>query len=102
MVKANQERDIKAVVDSLKEQFSDLDPAIFVGTVNRYMSSLLENKILIPISLKQKTKNVNVNVTPTNIALGPEGLVVQSGNFVNAMNTRFQLLLVEEQMIWTL
>ena len=91
MVKSNQEREIKSTVDDLKEQFSDLDPAIFVGTVNRYMSSLLENKILIPISLKQKTKNVNVNVTPTNIALGPEGLVVQSGNFVNAMNTRFQI-----------
>ena len=27
----------------------------------------------------------------TNIALGPAGLVVQSGNFVNAMNTRFQI-----------
>ena len=91
MVKSNQEREIKSTVDDLKEQFSDLDPAIFVGTVNRYMSSLLENKILIPISLKQKTKNVNVNVTPTNIALGPEGLVVQSGYFVNAMNTRFQI-----------
>lgn len=91
IVKANQERNIKSTVDDLKEQFSDLDPAIFVGTVNRYMSALLESKILIPISLKQKTKNVNVKITPTNIALGPQGLLIKSGNFVTAMNTRFQI-----------
>ena len=92
MVKSSKEREIKTTIDTLKSEFSDgMDPAIFVGTVNRYMSALLEDKILIPISLKQKTKNVNVNITPTNIALGPQGLKVQSGNFVNAMNTRFQI-----------
>jgi|TARA_B100000073_G_scaffold344027_1_gene350007 hypothetical protein len=91
IVKSNKEREIKNTVDDLKEQFSDLDPAIFVGTVNRYMSALLEQKILVPISLKQKTKNVNVRITPTNIALGPEGLEVQSGSIVTALNTRFQI-----------
>ena len=92
MVKSNKEREIKTTIDTLKSEFSNgVDPAIFVGTVNRYMSALLEDKILIPISLKQKTKNVNVNITPTNISLGPEGLKVHSGNLVNAMNTRFQI-----------
>ena len=91
IVKANKEREIKTTIDDLKEQFSDLDPGIFVGTVNRYMSSLLEEKILIPISLKQKTKNVNVKITPTNIALGPDGLDVKSGSIVTPLNTRFQI-----------
>ena len=91
IVKANKEREIKTTINELKEQFSDLDPGIFVGTVNRYMSSLLEEKILIPISLKQKTKNVNVKITPTNIALGPDGLEVKSGSIVTPLNTRFQI-----------
>lgn len=91
IVKANKENEIRKVVDELKESFKNLDPAIFVGTVNTYMSSLLESKILIPISLKQKTKNVNVKITPTNITLGPDGLIVKSGKFVTAMNTRFQI-----------
>ena len=91
MVKANKEKEIKTTIDNLSKQFSDLDPGIFVGTVNTYMSSLLENKILIPISLKQKTKNVNVKITPTNITLGPEGLTVKSGSIVTPLNTRFQI-----------
>ncbi len=91
IVKKSAESDIKKTADKLSESFKDLDPAIFVGTINRYMSSLLEDGIFIPISLKQKTKNVNVKVIPTNIALGPDGLQVKSGNFVNAMNTRFQI-----------
>lgn len=91
MVKANKEREIKTTIDNLSKQFSDLDPGIFVGTVNTYMSSLLENKILIPISLKQKTKNVNVKITPTNITLGPEGLTIKSGSIVTPLNTRFQI-----------
>jgi len=91
MVKTNKEKEIRKTIDSLKDSFDDLDPAIFIGTVNIYMSKLLQNKLLIPISLKQKTKNVNVKVIPTNIALGPDGLQVKGGNFVNAMNTRFQI-----------
>ena len=91
IVKSSKEREIKKTIDDLKEQFSDLDPSIFVGTVNRYMSDLLENKILIPISLKQKTKNVGVKITPTNIALGPDGLTVKSGSIVTPLNTRFQI-----------
>tara|TARA_Y100001972_G_scaffold128553_1_gene190152 strand:- start:2910 stop:4175 length:1266 start_codon:yes stop_codon:yes gene_type:complete len=91
MVKKNSEIEIRRQVDTLKESFDDLDPAIYIGTVNRLMSDLLENKILVPISLKQKTKNVGVKITPTNIALGPDGLKVESGNFVTAMNTRFQI-----------
>ena len=91
MVKKNKEIEIRRQVDTLKESFDDLDPAIYIGTVNRLMSDLLENKILVPISLKQKTKNVGVKITPTNIALGPDGLKVESGNFVTAMNTRFQI-----------
>lgn len=91
MVKASKENEIRKTIDNLKESFSDLDPAIYIGTVNKYMSSLLENKILIPISLKQKTKNVNVKITPTNVSLGPDGLEVKSGSIVTPLNTRFQI-----------
>ena len=92
MVKASKENEIKNTIKKLKSEFSNLDPSIFVGTVNKYMSALLKNKILIPISLKQKTKNVNVKIIPTNLELGPEGLKVISGSIVTPLNTRFQIL----------
>ena len=83
---------IKKYYDILRDEFQkDMDPAIFVGTVNAMMSKLLKQKKLIGISLKKSTKNVDVKVTPTNLELGPNGLEVKSGEIITPLNTRFQI-----------
>jgi len=87
MVKKADNAQIKKDVDNLRETFADLDPEIYVGTVNRYMSQRLDAKILLPISLKQKTRGADVKVTPTNLELGPDGLEVISGSIETPMKT---------------
>jgi len=87
MVKKADNAQIKKDVDNLRETFADLDPEIYVGTVNRYMSQRLNAKILLPISLKQKTRGADVKVTPTNLELGPDGLEVISGSIETPMKT---------------
>jgi hypothetical protein len=87
MVKKADNAKMKRDVDDLKETFSDLDPEIYVGTVNRYMSQRLSAKVLLPISLKQKTRGADVKVTPTNLELGPDGLEVKNGSIETALKT---------------
>ena len=87
MVKKADNAKMKRDVDDLKETFSDLDPEIYVGTVNRYMSQRLSAKVLLPISLKQKTRGADVKVTPTNLELGPDGLEVKDGHIDTALKT---------------
>lgn len=87
MVKKADNAKMKRDVDDLRETFSDLDPEIYVGTVNRYMSQRLSAKVLLPISLKQKTRGADVKVTPTNLELGPDGLEVKDGHIETALKT---------------
>ena len=87
MVKKADNAKMKRDVDNLRETFSDLDPEIYVGTVNRYMSQRLSAKVLLPISLKQKTRGADVKVTPTNLELGPDGLEVKDGHIETALKT---------------
>ena len=92
IAKKSEVNKIKKYYDVLKEEFQkNMDPSIFVGTVNSMMSQLLKQKKLIGISLKKSTKNVNVKVTPTNLDLGPEGLEVLGGQIITPLNTRFQI-----------
>ena len=87
MVKKTDNAKMKRDVDDLRETFSDLDPEIYVGTVNRYMSQRLSAKVLLPISLKQKTRGADVKITPTNLELGPDGLEVKNGSIETALKT---------------
>ena len=87
MVKKSDAASIKKGVDDLKEDFYDLDPAVYVGTVNAYMSQLLKAKKMLPISLKQKTKGADVKIYETNIKLGPDGLEVKSGSIETPLKT---------------
>ena len=92
MVKSSEETKIKQFIDELKTTFQSNAPDVYIGTINAYLSKILEQKHLIPISLKQKTKNVNVNITPTNLHLGPDGLEVKSGSFVTPLNTKMEIV----------
>ena len=87
MVKKTDNVKMKRDVDDLRETFADLDPEIYVGTVNRYMSQRLSAKVLLPISLKQKTRGADVKITPTNLELGPDGLEVKNGSIETALKT---------------
>jgi hypothetical protein len=87
MVKKNDNAKMKRDIDGLKESFADLDPEIYIGTLNRYMSQRLSAKTLLPISLKQKTRGADVKITPTNLELGPDGLEVKSGSIETPLKT---------------
>ncbi|MHA2404904.1 MAG: hypothetical protein ACXADH_18060 [Candidatus Kariarchaeaceae archaeon] len=87
MVKKNDNAKMKRDIDGLKETFADLDPEIYIGTLNRYMSQRLSAKTLLPISLKQKTRGADVKITPTNLELGPDGLEVKSGSIETPLKT---------------
>ena len=54
----------------LKEEFIGglcCDPGVFVGTLNTYLTKLVHQRILLPISLKAETKNVPLQIKETNM-----------------------------------
>jgi len=87
MSKRVDDRQMKRQIDVLKEEYDDLDPEIYVGTVNAFMSKMLKEKKMLPISLKQKTRGADVNIYETNVNLGPDGLDVKSGSIETPLKT---------------
>jgi len=67
LVKNGKGSSILKSVKSLKEDIEPYGKEAFVGVINTYLTSLLKNKILIPISLKKKTDNKKVSIKETNI-----------------------------------
>ena len=70
MVKSNREQEIKTWTKELKEEFIGelcCDPGVFVGTLNTYLTKLIHQKILLPISLKAETKGVGLEIKETNM-----------------------------------
>lgn len=89
MLRSGAGPEILRTVASLKKSFVDeccVDKGTFVGTLNTYLTKLLDSKILIPISLKKKTADVNLKIEPTNIHQWDEsgGLDIVSANFVKS------------------
>lgn len=87
MTKKADDTKMKNMIDTLKKEFDDLDPEIFVGTVNVYMTQMLKEKKMLPISLKQKTKGADVKIYETNLHLGPDGLDVKDGDIETPLKT---------------
>lgn len=87
MTKKADDTKMKNMIDTLKKEFNDLDPEIFVGTVNVYMTQMLKEKKMLPISLKQKTKGADVKIYETNLHLGPDGLDVKDGDIETPLKT---------------
>ena len=87
MTKRADDRQMRNQIDVLKKAYDDLDPEIYVGTVNAFMSKMLKEKKMLPISLKQKTRGANVKIYETNLELGPDGLEVKSGSIETALKT---------------
>jgi hypothetical protein len=94
MIKSGEERKVKDMVDLLKKEFSDgtTAPEVFVGTVNAYLSQLLESKTLLGISLKKPTKaEPESHVYETNIDVGPDGIEVHEGDLIGDMFTYMEI-----------
>ena len=92
MVKRNEESSLKRHIETLRKELTEgMDPEVYVGTVNTLMSKALKDKILLPISLKQKTRGADVKITETNLTMGPEGLDVQDGSIETPMKTVFDI-----------
>jgi len=60
---------LKWVTELKKEFIGELccDPGVFIGTVNTYLTKLVHQRILLPISLKAQTKDVGMQVKETNM-----------------------------------
>ena len=66
---------------------------IFIGTLNAYLSELVKNNDLIPISLKKQTKNAPVKVKETNVDDVPvEGLTPFDGEFLAKPYSYFDIV----------
>ena len=67
LVKNGKGSSILKFVKSLKKDIEPYGKETFIGVINTYLTSLLKDKILIPISLKKKTDNKKVSIKETNI-----------------------------------
>ena len=81
VVNAQKEGQILKRVKELQSDFQNfVAPEIFVGTLNAYLSQLVKDNDLIPLSLKKQTKNAPVKVKETNVDDVPvEGLIPFDG-----------------------
>ena len=93
VVNGKQEENILNRVKQLQKEFEDpTPPEIFIGTLNAYLSQLVKENILLPISLKKQTKNAPVKVTPTNIDSVPvDGISATKGQFLAKPYSYFEI-----------
>jgi len=56
------------------KELEEIGWCLGVAEVNTYMSRLLQNQQLLPLSLKQYTANTNIKITPTNLSQDPDGV----------------------------
>lgn len=94
IAKKNQITKIKKTVQALEDEFQDpnLSPEIYIGLINTYMSNLLDDKVLIPISLKLVSKSAaQASLKETNLDVGPDKLVVKDAIIESPLKTKFEI-----------
>ena len=94
LVNTQMEKEILKQIKIYQKDFEDFTPPqIFIGTLNAYLSELVKNNDLIPISLKKQTKNAPVKVTETNVDDVPvEGLKPFDGEFLAKPYSYFDIV----------
>ena len=94
VVNTQMEKEILKQVKIYQNDFQDFTPPqIFIGTLNAYLSELVKNNDLIPISLKKQTKNAPVKVKETNVDDVPvEGLKPFDGEFLAKPYSYFDIV----------
>ena len=94
VVNAQKEAKILKFVKELQSDFHNfVAPEIFIGTLNAYLSKLVRDNDLIPLSLKKQTKNAPVKVKETNVDDVPvEGLSPFDGEFLAKPYSYFDIV----------
>ena len=94
VVNTQKEAQILKFVKELQSEFQDfVAPEIFIGTLNAYLSKLVRDNDLIPISLKKQTKNAPVKVKETNVDDVPvEGLTPFDGEYLAKQYSYFDIV----------
>lgn len=76
----------------------DIGWCLGVAEVNTYMSKLLQQHKLLPLSLKQATAGVNVQIKPNNLSQDPDGVVGLVGDIETPL--RDVMAIVREDNKW--
>ena len=94
VVNAQKEAQILKFVKELQSDFHNfVSPEIFIGTLNAYLSKLVRDNDLVPLSLKKQTKNAPVRVKETNVDDVPvEGLSPFDGEFLAKPYSYFDIV----------
>ena len=103
VVNSQKEKQILKFIKGLQDEFNLPNaPEIFVGTLNVYMSKLVKDNDLLPISLKKQTKNAPVRVKETNVDDIPvEGLTPFDGEFLAVPYSYFDLVARSSKLNFT-
>ena len=94
IAKRNQITKIKQKVKEMEELFQvpNLSPEIYIGVINTYMANLLDDKELIPISLKLVSKSAaRASLKETNLNVGMDKLTVKEGTIESPLKTNFEI-----------
>jgi len=94
IAKRNQITKIKQKVKEMEELFQvpNLSPEIYIGVINTYMANLLDDKELIPISLKLVSKSAaRASLKETNLNVGTDKLTVKEGAIESPLKTNFEI-----------
>lgn len=94
IAKRNQITKIKQKVKEMEELFQvpDLSPEIYIGVINTYMANLLDDKELIPVSLKLVSKSAaRASLKETNLNVGTDKLTVKEGTIESPLKTNFEI-----------
>lgn len=101
MVKKNDVTEIKKGIEKAlcighrhDKLLADIGWCLGIAEVNTYMSSLISQKKLLPLSLKQATPRVNIKITPTNMKKDPDGVEGLEGNIQIPMRN---LMVIERE-----
>ena len=66
-----------------------------ISEVNTYMSELIQQKKLLPLSLKQATPNAVVKITPNNLKKDPDGVEGLTGEIEGALSDKLKVIRVD-------
>lgn len=94
IAKRNQITKIKQKVKEMEKlyQVPNLSPEIYIGVINTYMANLLDDKELIPISLKLVSKSAaRASLKETNLNVGTDKLTVKEGTIESPLKTNFEI-----------
>ena len=77
------------------KELEEIGWCLGVAEVNTYMSRLLQNQQLLPLSLKQATPNAIVKITPNNLKKDPDGVEGLTGEIEGALSDKLKVIRVD-------